>query len=98
VPATQSASRPAGRDQTINIRVLPRERELIDRAAAATGKTRSEFMLDAARREAEAVLLGRRMFLLDETAYRKFVDLLDAPAQPNEKLRNLLATKAPWEE
>jgi uncharacterized protein (DUF1778 family) len=81
----------------INMRVLPRERELIDRAAAASGKTRSEFMLDAARREAEAVLLDRRMFLLDEAAYQKFVALLDAPPRENEKLRQLLATKAPWE-
>jgi uncharacterized protein (DUF1778 family) len=37
-------------------------------------------MPDGARREAELVLLGRRMFLLDETAYRKFVDFRDAPA------------------
>lgn len=86
------------RDQTINMRVLPRIRELIDQAAEASGKTRSNFMLDAARREAETVLLDRRMFLLDESAYRKFVELLDAPPKRNEKLRKLLATKAPWEE
>jgi uncharacterized protein (DUF1778 family) len=84
--------------RTINMRVLPRVCEVIDRAAEVRNKTRSDFMLDAAWREAEAVLLDRRLFLLDETAYRKFVDLLDAPPRPNEKLRKLLATKAPWEE
>jgi uncharacterized protein (DUF1778 family) len=84
--------------EVINMRVRPRDRELFDRAAEVIHKSLTSFMLDAARREAEAVLLDRRLFLLDETAYRQFVDLLDAPPKPNEKLRKLLATKAPWEE
>jgi uncharacterized protein (DUF1778 family) len=49
-----------GRDH-INMRVLPRVRELIDQAAEASGKTRSDFVLDAARRAAEAFLLDRRV-------------------------------------
>lgn len=85
-----------GRDRTISIRVLPREQALIDRAAEACGQTRSDFMLQAARREAEHVLLDRRMFLLDEQAYRDFVERLDTPPQQNDKLRRLLASKAPW--
>jgi uncharacterized protein (DUF1778 family) len=89
---------PRERDQKINMRVLPWMRDLISQAADASGKSLTNFMLDAARREAEAVLLDRRMFLLDESAYRKFVELLDAPPKRNEKLRKLLATKAPWEE
>ena len=96
MPATLNPTQ--GRDRTINMRVLPRLCELIDRAAEVSNKSRSDFVLDAARREAETVLLDRRLFLLDELAYRKFVDLLDAPPRRNEKLRQLLATKAPWEE
>ena len=98
MPATLAVNPTRGRDRTINMRVLPRVRELIDRAAEVSNKTRSDFMLDAARREAETVLLDRRLFLVDEAAYRKFVDLLDAPPRCNEKLRKLLATEAPWEE
>jgi len=37
----------------INLRVSPEDRRLIDRAATATGKNRSEFMLSAARFAAE---------------------------------------------
>jgi uncharacterized protein (DUF1778 family) len=88
---------PSRRDRTINIRVLPGEQAVIDRAAAAVGKNRSDFMLEAARREAENVLLDRRMFMLDDEAYRKFIERLDAPPRRNEKLRRLLTTKAPWE-
>ncbi len=90
-------SHPRRRNRTINMRVLPSEQALIDRAAEASGKTRSDFVLEAARREAESVLLDRRMFLLDEETYRQFVARLDAQPQRNEKLRRLLATKAPWE-
>jgi hypothetical protein len=30
--------------------------------------------------------------------YDKFVELLDAPPQPNERLRKLMQTPAPWEQ
>lgn len=84
------------RDVTLNIRAEPRHRDLIDRAAAAVGKTRSEFMLETACREAEAVLLDRRYFALDEAQFEEFLARLDAP-KPSEKLIELLKTKAPWE-
>lgn len=90
------APKSRGRNRTINIRVLASEQDLIDRAAEACGKTRSDFMLAAARREAECVLLDRRLFLLDEETYRTFVEQLDAQPQRNDKLRRLLATKPLW--
>ena len=43
---------PAKRD-TLNIRIKPEERSLIDRAARTLGKNRTDFILDAARRAAE---------------------------------------------
>jgi uncharacterized protein (DUF1778 family) len=54
-------------------------------------------MLEAACREADAVLLDRRFFLLDEKAYRSFTAALDKPPADNPKLRRLLRSKAPWE-
>ena len=47
-------------------------RDLIDHAAAALGKDRAEFILDAATREAQSVLLERRFFQLDKAAFRRF--------------------------
>ncbi|MBS0361905.1 MAG: DUF1778 domain-containing protein [Proteobacteria bacterium] len=84
------------RDVTLNIRVEPRHRDLIDRAAEAVGKSRSEFMLETACREAEQVLLDRRYFTLDETRFQDFLSRLDTP-QTSETLARLLNTKAPWE-
>jgi len=86
-----------GRDVTINLRANRRQRALIDRAAAALGKNRSDFRLEAACREAGAVLADRRFFLLDEKAYKRFTAALDKPPAENPRLRRLLASRAPWE-
>ena len=86
---------------TINLRVSHAQRELIDRAAQVTGRNRSEFMLDAAAREAESVLLDRRYFSLTAEQFKRFTAMLDRPAhgptQRNEKLRRLMISRAPWE-
>jgi len=86
------------RNDTINIRVKPQQRSVIDRAAQALGKSRSEFILDTACREAETVLLDRRFFALDDAAYRRFTEALNRPPRDNPRLRKLLRTRAPWDE
>ena len=86
-----------GRRDTLNIRIKAEVRGLIDRAAALTGKNRTSFVLDAARRAAEDALLDRSVFALDPKAYTEFLARLDAPPQPNARLRRALKTPSPWE-
>ena len=83
--------------KNINLRVKPNTRSLIDRACAITDKTVTEFVLDAACREAEDVLLDRRLFDLDKKEYQVFINALDAPTQRNPKLKALLSRKPLWE-
>jgi len=85
------------RGVTINLRADTATRTLIDRAAEQLGKNRSEFMLEAARREAMTVLLDQRLFLLDDKAYARFTAALDRPPTENRRLRRLLTTKAAWD-
>jgi len=85
------------RGVTINLRANERKRDLIDRAAEAVGKNRSEFMLDAACREATSVLLDQRLFLVDEKAFIRFSAALDKRPSENPRLRRLLSSKAPWD-
>ncbi|MEJ0041930.1 MAG: DUF1778 domain-containing protein [Rhizomicrobium sp.] len=85
------------RRETLNIRVRASERGLIDRAAEATGKTRTDFILEAARRAAEEALLERTLFRVSPEAYAEFVRRLDAPPKPNARLRKMLAKRPPWE-
>lgn len=85
------------RDETINLRATQRQKTLIDRAADALGRNRSDFMLETACREAEAVLLDRRYFALPDEEFKNFIAMLDKPPASNARLRRLLRTKAPWE-
>ena len=84
--------------QTINLRASAEQKALIDRAARRLGKSRTEFVLDTMREASENVLLDQRLFDLDETAFAAFEALLDAPAEPDEKLRRTLNTPPPWSE
>lgn len=84
-------------DLTLNIRTKSNIRDLIDSAASVIGKNRSEFMLDAAVREAQDVLLDKAFFAVSEKQFAQIAELLDCPPPPNEKLRALLSNQAPWE-
>lgn len=83
--------------ETLNIRIRPEERNLIDRAARALGKNRTDFILDAARTAAEETLLDQVLITASPTAYADFLARLDAPPAPNERLRKTMRTPAPWD-
>jgi uncharacterized protein (DUF1778 family) len=93
MPATTRTQR----RETLNIRIKPHERSIIDRAAQARGQNRTDFILEAARRAAEEALLDRTLILVGEDAYSKFLARLDAPPRPNARLRKTLRTPAPWD-
>lgn len=82
---------------SINIRAKTRQRDLIDQAAKRLGRSRSDFMLEAACRKAEDVLLDQAFFAVNTTLFKKFQELLDQPLPATDKLRRLLKTKAPWD-
>jgi uncharacterized protein (DUF1778 family) len=86
-----------GRGETINLRASRKQKVLIDRAAETLGRSRSDFMLDTACREAESVLLDRRYFALSEESFKRFTKFLDSPPKDNQRLRRLLQSKAPWD-
>jgi uncharacterized protein (DUF1778 family) len=83
--------------ESLTIRIRPEDRGLIDLAANATGKNRTEFIIEAARRAAEETLLDRTFFVLGDDAYNKLLALLDAPPRPNEALRKLMYVSDPWD-
>jgi uncharacterized protein (DUF1778 family) len=90
------SGRTAVRRETINLRANQQQKALIDRAAEALGRSRSDFILETACREGETVLLDRRYFALSPDAFKRFTDMLDRPPASNPKLRRLLQTKPPW--
>lgn len=87
----------APKRDTLNLRIKPDERDLIDRAARVRGKNRTDFILDAARSAAEDALLDRTVLAVSPKVYAEFLARLDAPAQPNERLRRTMQTPPPWD-
>lgn len=85
------------RGENINLRVSRGQKSLIDRAAEALGRNRSDFMLETACREAESVLLDRRYFALPDEEFKRFIAMLDKPPASNPRLARLLKTRAPWD-
>lgn len=81
---------------SINLRIEAQTRQLIDEAAAALGKTRTEFMVESARRQAIDVLLDQRLFALSPERFDAFAHLLDNPPAPGPKLRSLLRRVPAW--
>ncbi len=83
--------------ETLNIRIKPEVRDLIDRAAKSRGKNRTDFILDSARVAAEDTLLDQVIMTVSPQAFEQFQARLDMPPNPNERLRKTMLTPAPWE-
>ncbi|HEN8799995.1 DUF1778 domain-containing protein [Pseudomonas sp. CM25] len=81
----------------LNMRVAEHRRDLIDAAVEVVGGDRTSFVLEAACKRAEEVLMEQRLFLLDEQAYDAFTQALeDNPIRSNECVKKLLARPKRW--
>lgn len=85
------------RGATINLRAPATQRALIDQAAEVQGKSRTDFMLEAAVEKAQQVLLDRTVFALDAKRHARFMRLIGKSQRPSKALLKLLATPARWE-
>jgi uncharacterized protein (DUF1778 family) len=70
----------SAKTRRIEIRMTDEERELEQAAAAARGQTLSEFVRQAARREAQQVLAERTSITLNPEDAGRFLAMLDNPA------------------
>ena len=81
--------------RAVNLRVREDIRDLIDQAAQGLGKSRSEFMIDAARRAAEEVLLDQTLVRVDPKTYEHFLSVLDQPPG-GDGYKRLMKSPKPW--
>ena len=84
-------------EASIRMRISAQMLDLINTAAAMMGKSRTEFMLESAHRQAIDVLIDQRLFVLDDEQHDAFMRALDNPPLPNASLRQLMASPALWE-
>ncbi len=79
----------------MNLRVREDVRDLIDQAARLHGKTRSDFMVEAARQAAENALLDQAFVKVDPETYAQFLSVLDHPPS-GEGYERLMRAPKPW--
>lgn len=83
------------KQKVINLRIDETRLSLIDEAAKITGKSRTEFTITAAYKEAEEIILDQKIYVLDEAD----CDYLERNnCKPDPKLVKLFQSKSPWEQ
>lgn len=85
------------KDHPLSMRMPDTDLAIIDRAANLLGRSRTEFMRDAAVRAAEEAIMENTPIRLSPSAFEAFVATLDAPAKPVPAMVELLKRPAPWE-
>ena len=63
-----------------NLLVTPEDQALIDRAVRASGITRTDFVLQAARLAAQELLIEQTWLSVGAEPFERFAAALDAPA------------------
>ncbi|MCY4388700.1 MAG: DUF1778 domain-containing protein [Desulfurellaceae bacterium] len=82
------------KSERIEVRTTPRMKTLLQRAATASHKSVTEFLLEAGMSAAEDALINRRLFRLDDEQWQMFQDALDRPVTEKPRLARLLAGKS----
>jgi uncharacterized protein (DUF1778 family) len=80
------------RDDRLEVRLTPKAKSMLKRAADIEQKTVSAFVLDKSMEAAAETLADRREFHLTAQQYNAFVTALDAPAKSKQRLEKLLTT------
>lgn len=82
------------RDDRLEVRLTPRAKSLLKRAADVEDKSVSAFVLDKSLEAAAETLADRREFRLSTKQYDAFAAALDAPVKARPRLEELLTTRS----
>lgn len=83
--------RTAQRQERVSLRLSPQSKRKLERAAAYSDKTLTDFVVDVALQKAEAVVREHEMITLTPEEWERFQEMLLNPPEPNEKLKEALA-------
>lgn len=85
------------KEQPLSMRLPESDIAIIDRAAGLRGRSRTDFMRDAAVRAAEDVLMETLPIRMSPAGFGAFMAALSEPAQPVPAMVELLRRTATWE-
>jgi uncharacterized protein (DUF1778 family) len=84
----------SAKDSRIAVRMTAEDEVVIRAAAAATGATITDFTVGAAVARARDILSDHRVFVLDDSAWTEFQDILDQPVRRDPALERLLTRRS----
>lgn len=87
----------ARKEHPLSMRLPEADIAIIDRAATLRGRSRTDFVREAAVRAAEEVLMDTMPIRMSAAGFAAFVKVLSAPAVPVPEMVDLLRRPAPWE-
>jgi uncharacterized protein (DUF1778 family) len=91
-------TRAVGRkEHPLSMRLPESDIAIIDRAASLRGRSRTDFVRDAAVRAAEDVLMETAPIRMSAAGFKAFVAALSGPATPVAEMVDLFRRPAPWE-
>lgn len=94
---TTSNDRGTAAKQQLNIRVDIQTRDLIDAAVDVLKMDRTSFILDAASKRAQEVIMDQQVFHLSDDAFDRFEEALNATSlSENKCLQTLLNREPRW--
>ena len=85
------------KEHPLSMRLPEADIAVIDRAATLRGRSRTDFVRDAAVRAAEEVILETAPIRMSAAGFKAFTAALAGPPQPVPEMAELLRRKAPWE-
>ncbi len=91
--SVESSDQRTSKEGRLNLRMTERQDHLIRRAAAALDKSVTEFVLESVALEAERVLAEQRWFMLSESQWARFHELLDRPLPTDDQRLRLLLSE-----
>ena len=91
---TASAKR---KDHPLSMRLPEGDIAIIDRAADLRGRSRTDFVREAAVRAAEEVLMESTLVRMSPEGFEAFIQAVSASAAPVPEMVASLRRKAPWE-
>jgi uncharacterized protein (DUF1778 family) len=78
------------RSEKLVLRLTPDAKFTLQKSAAVSNRSVSEFVLESALARADEVLADRRNFCLNASQWKEFMEALDAPPRPLPSLKPLL--------
>lgn len=85
------------KEHPLSMRLPDADIALIDRAAGMRGRSRTDFVREAAVRAAEDVLMESTLVRMSPSGFKAFMKALAEPATAVPEMVELLKRPAPWE-